>query len=88
MQMEVNLMRDVKNKKGFYRYLDVPHLRGEEGELASLDMEKDEVLNKCFASAFAGSQAAHVCQEPEPLGVAERSGFHPAVTENKSETTS
>ena len=38
------------------------------GELASSDIEKAEVLDECFASVFAGGQASHVCQDHEPLG--------------------
>lgn len=57
-------MRDVKNKKGFCRYIDqkrqaresIPPLINEEGELATADMEKAEVINEFFASVFIGSQ--------------------------------
>ena len=57
VQMELNLVRDVKgNKKGLYRYIgrgrqakeDVPPLMKGNGELASSDTEKAEVLNECF----------------------------------------
>ena len=44
-------------------------------------MEKAEVSSKCFASVFTGRQAPpHICQDPEPLGEGERSGFCPTVT--------
>ncbi|NXL88334.1 GTF2I factor, partial [Alectura lathami] len=84
-QMELNLVRDVKNNKGFYRYIgqkrqgkeSVPPLTNEKGQLASSNMEKAEVLNKCFASAFAGGQAFHTCHVPEPLGLGERSRVTP-----------
>ena len=75
--VELNLARDVKdNKKGFYRYIDrrrhskesVPPLTKGNGELASSDTEKAEVLNECFASVFTGGQASRVCQDHEPLG--------------------
>ena len=73
-QMELNLARDVKNNKGFYRYIgrrrqakeSVPPVMNEKGELASSDMKKAEKLNKCFASAFTGGQVSYVCQDPEP----------------------
>ena len=53
----------------------------EDGELASPDREKAEVLSKCFASVFTGGQApTHVCQDSEALGAGERSGFCPTVT--------
>ena len=62
--MRPNLIRQVKNnKKGFYRYIGRKRqgkesvLINEEGELASSDMEKAEVLNECFASVFTGDQA-------------------------------
>mgnify|MGYP001861207170 CR=1 FL=1 len=29
---------------------------------------------------FTGGQASHICQNPETLGVGERSGFHSPVT--------
>ena len=62
-QMELNLVRDATdNKKGFYRYIgrrrqakeSVPPLMKGNGELASSDIEKKEVLNECFASVFTG----------------------------------
>jgi len=77
VQMELNLARDMKdNKKGFYRYIgkkeqtkeSVPPLMKGNGELASSDIEKAEVLNECFASVFTGGQASRVCQDHEPLG--------------------
>ena len=88
-QKELNLARGVKNnKKGFYRYAcrrrqtkeNVPPLIDEDRAVASSDMEKAEVLNKCFALVFPGGQAPHVCKDPEPLGVGERSGFCPTAT--------
>ena len=75
--VELNLARDVKdNKKGFYRYIgrrrqakeSVSPLMKGDGELASSDIEKTEVLNECFASVFTGGQASRVCQDHEPLG--------------------
>lgn len=55
--MELNLARDGRNKKCFYRYTgrrrqtkeSVPPLISEDGELASSDMEEAEVFNECFA---------------------------------------
>ena len=55
-QVELNLVRDVKNNtEGFYRYISkrrqmkesVPSLLNEDGELASSGMEQAEVLHKC-----------------------------------------
>ena len=89
VQMELNLARDVKdNKKGFYGYIrrrrqakeSVPPLMKGNGDLASSGIEKAKVLNECFASVFTGGQASGVCQDHEPLGEGERSGFHPTVT--------
>ncbi|KFQ43562.1 hypothetical protein N333_00528, partial [Nestor notabilis] len=60
-QLELNLARDVKsNRKGFYRYIvnkrqtrdNVGPLQKLSGELATLDLEKAEVLNDFFASVF------------------------------------
>ena len=60
MQMELNLVMDVKdNKKGFYRYIGrrrrakesvPPQMKGN-GELASSDIEKAEVLSECTQSS-------------------------------------
>jgi len=53
----------------------------EERELASSDMEKAEVLSKCFTSVFTGGWAPpHVCPDPEALDVGERSGFCSTLT--------
>jgi len=53
----------------------------EVGEVASSAMGKAEVLKKCFALVLVGGQAPpHACQDPEALGVGERSGFCPSVT--------
>ena len=70
VQMELNLVRDVKdNKKAFYRYIGrrrqakesvSPLMKGNR-ELASSDIEKAEVLSECFASVFTGGQASHAC---------------------------
>lgn len=74
--MQLKLARDVKNnKKWFYRHADqkrkaresVLPLIHEKGELATMGMEKTEVLNKFFASVFTSSQASHVSHIPEPL---------------------
>ena len=83
------MARDVKNiTKGFYRYIgrrrqtkeSVPPLVKGNGELASSDTDKAEVLNECLASVFTGGQASRVCQDHEPLGEGVGSGFCPAVT--------
>ena len=73
MQVELNLMRDVKNNMGFYRYIGqkrqakegITPLTKEKGELPTTGMEKAEVLNEFFDSVFAGSQASHASYDPE-----------------------
>ena len=50
------------------------------GELASSDTEKAEVLNECFASVFTGGQASHVCQDHETSGEGVGSSFCPTIT--------
>ena len=87
-QMELNLVRDVKDEKGFYRYTgrrrqakeSVSPLMKGDGELASSGIEEADVLNECFASDFMGGQASRVCQDLEALREGERSGFCPTVT--------
>ena len=74
-QIELNLVRDVKNnKKTFYRYIGqkrqaemgIPSLVNLKGELASTDKEKAEVLNEFFASVFTGGQDSSLSHVPEP----------------------
>jgi len=61
-QQDLNLARDVKDKKkGFYEYIgdktksreNVGSLLNKAGDLVTHDMEKVEVPNAAFASAFA-----------------------------------
>jgi len=68
-------VRDVKNNiKTFYWYIgqkrqakvSVPPLVNENGELASTDVEKTEVLNEFFASGFTSSQYSNISHIPEP----------------------
>ena len=75
VQVEQNLVRDMKNsKKTFYRYIGqkrqaktgVPSLVNLKGELASTDEEKAEVLNEFFASVFTGGQDSSLSHVPEP----------------------
>ncbi|GAB0203869.1 mitochondrial enolase superfamily member 1 [Grus japonensis] len=70
----VCVARDVKdNKKSFYRYVsekrrtreNVGPLRNEMGDLVTQDMEKAEVLNDFFASAFTGKCLSHTAQVTE-----------------------
>ena len=73
-QVELNLVRDVKNNKTFYRYTGqkrqaktgAPSLVNLKGELASTDKEKAEVLNEFFASVFTGGQDSSLSHVPEP----------------------
>ncbi|GAB0176509.1 mitochondrial enolase superfamily member 1 [Grus japonensis] len=71
---EFNPARNVKdNKKSFYRYVsekrrtreNVGPLQNETGELVTQDMEKAEVLNESFASAFTGKCSSHTTQVTE-----------------------
>ena len=56
-----------------------PLMKGN-GELASSDIEKAEVLSECFASVFTGGQAPRVCQDHEPLGEGVGSGSCLTIT--------
>ncbi|GAB0184015.1 hypothetical protein GRJ2_000866800 [Grus japonensis] len=76
-QIELNLARDVKDKKkSFYRYAsdkrrmreNVGPLRNETGNLVTQDMEKAEVLNDFFASVFTGKCSSHTAQVTERKG--------------------
>ena len=83
-QMELKLVWDVKDNRYIGRRRQakesVPHLMKGNGELASSDIEKAEVLSECFASVFVCGQASHVCQDHEPPGEGVGSGFCPTVT--------
>ncbi|GAB0181989.1 mitochondrial enolase superfamily member 1 [Grus japonensis] len=72
--IEISLARDVKdNKKSFYGYVsdkrrtreNVGPLQNETGDLVTQDMEKAEVLNNFFASAFTGKCLSHTAQVTE-----------------------
>ncbi|GAB0182061.1 mitochondrial enolase superfamily member 1 [Grus japonensis] len=74
---ELNLARDIKdNKKSFYRCVsekrrtreNVGPLQNETGDLVTQDMEKAEVLNNFFASAFTGKCLSHTAQVTEGKG--------------------
>ena len=86
-QMELNLARDVKITRRGSTYIgrrrwakeSVPPLMKGNGELASSDTEKAEVLSECFASVFTCGRAFCVCQDHEPLGEGVRRGFCPTV---------
>jgi len=73
--MEVNLLGDVRNNsKVFHRYFDqkgqakerIPPLINEEGELATVNIEKAEVLDQFFASVLIGSQNSPISHILEP----------------------
>jgi len=70
VHLELNLARDVKDKKGFFNYIhskrmtrdNVGLLLNEVGALVTEDTEKAELLNASFASAFsvkASPQESH-----------------------------
>ncbi|GAB0203750.1 hypothetical protein GRJ2_002840600 [Grus japonensis] len=76
-QIELNLARDVKDKKkSFYRYVsdkrrtreNVGPLRNETGDLVTQDREKAEVLNDFFASVFTSKCSSHTAQVTEGKG--------------------
>ena len=54
----------------------MPPLLNEEGELATIGMEKSEELNKFLASVFIGHQASHTSHIPEPLSWVEQNPPH------------
>jgi len=73
VEMELNLVEDVKNNKEvFFRYIDkkrqgeesILPMINEKGELASTDMEKAEVLNAFFSLVFTGSQCFSLLSRP------------------------
>jgi len=86
--MELNLAKDVKgNKKSFYRYVsdkrktreNVSPLWKEAGDLVTRDMEKAEVLNDVFASAFTCKYSSNTAQITEGKGRNGENGELPTV---------
>jgi len=79
--LELNLTRDVRNKKGFFNYIsskwktgdNVGPLLNEVGVLVTEDAQKAELLNAFFASVFSAkarpqeSQALEVKEDDFPL---------------------
>ncbi|KFR06816.1 hypothetical protein Y956_10107, partial [Nipponia nippon] len=75
VHLELNLARDVKDKKGFFKYINqkrkvkesVPPLMSSSGELITTDEEKAEVLNNFFASVFTGNLSPHTSRVNGPF---------------------
>lgn len=73
VQMELNLVTDVKNnKKRFFSTLrltkeSISLPTNEKGQLASSDLEQAEVLNEFLASVLTASQASHASHVLELL---------------------
>lgn len=88
-QMELNLARIVKNNKDstgtFVRTESQGEstLINEKGEMATMDREKAEALNKVFALVFTDCQATHFSYIPEPLGGSWRSVITHTVKEKQ-----
>ncbi|KFQ75511.1 hypothetical protein N337_12410, partial [Phoenicopterus ruber ruber] len=65
--LALNLARDAKNNKGFYRYVSqkrkvkesIPPLKSRTGKLVSTDEEKAEVLNNFFASVLTSNLSSN-----------------------------
>ncbi|KFP87718.1 hypothetical protein N310_01981, partial [Acanthisitta chloris] len=92
-QLELRLARDIKdNKKSFNRYVtckrkardNVGPLRKKTGELATLDIEKAEVLNDFFSSVFNSKCSSHPDQtEKSKGGDGEDETLKPTVEEDQ-----
>ncbi|GAB0180070.1 mitochondrial enolase superfamily member 1 [Grus japonensis] len=74
--IELNLARNVKDKKSFYRYVsekrrtreNVGPIKKETGDLVNWNMKKAKVLNDFFASFFTGKCSSHTTQVTEGKG--------------------
>ncbi|GAB0177396.1 mitochondrial enolase superfamily member 1 [Grus japonensis] len=85
--IELNLARDTKGN----RYVsdkrktreNVGPLRNETGDLVTLDMEKAEILNEFFASAFTGKGSSHTTQVAESKGRDWENAEPPTVGEDQ-----
>jgi len=72
--LELNLARDAKSNKSFYRYVSqkrkikesVGPLRNMTGKLVTVDEEKAEALSNIFASVFTGSLSSHTSRMGGP----------------------
>lgn len=76
-QMELNMEEDMKNDmKVLFKYTgqkrqvkeSVLLVINENGELASKDMEKAELLTVFLASVFTGRQVSNTLHIQEPIG--------------------
>ncbi|OPJ86486.1 hypothetical protein AV530_017670 [Patagioenas fasciata monilis] len=73
VQLELNLARDAKNKKRFYRYVNqkrkdkasITPLMSKTDKLVTMDEEKAEVLHNFFASLFTGKLSSHTSRVDE-----------------------
>jgi len=89
--LELNLARDVKNKKkGFFNYIsskrkakdNVGRLLNEAGVLVKEDAEKAELLNAFFASVLIAKTGPQESQDPEVREEAYREDDFPLVEED------
>ncbi|GAB0182556.1 mitochondrial enolase superfamily member 1 [Grus japonensis] len=77
--LELNLVRDVKDKKGFFKYIsskkktreNVGLLLNEVGALVTEDTEKAELLNAFFASVFTAKAGPQESQTLEVMEIGE-----------------
>ena len=75
------------NRKILFRYIDhkrrakerVPSLLNEKGKIASLDVEKAEILNEFFSSVSTVTQASQVSHVPELPSGDQRSKIPPSI---------
>lgn len=92
-QMELNLARDVKsNKAALYKDTGIVRLGqypllNKMGDLLTWDMEKTEVWNIFFASAFTGKTGPQQSQLPEAMEKGQDREGIPLVEEDQVRNT-
>ena len=76
VQIKLNLGRDVKDKKGFYKHIgdkkktkeNVSPLLNKTGQLVTQDIEKAKVVSDVFVSVFTSKTSLQESQIPDTRG--------------------
>lgn len=90
--LELNLHRDTKNNKGFFRYVGkqrkmketVSPTVGEMGDLATISTKMAQVLNNFFALVFTGKHSSHTTEFTESKGRTGRMKCYPCRRRSSS----
>lgn len=94
-KLEMSLVRNVKNTKGFYRYMrqkrkitikcaqTQTNTINNTGEIVTTNMEKAEILTFFFARVFTGNHSSHLSQVSGHQGWAKK--IPPIIGEDQAQ---